>query len=200
MATLAQPWVTGPAHFFVGRLPGFKIGFGNGPAAPPIPPIYLGTAEKTPNILTLRGWFQVFNDFTGPVLPMDEGWAQEHGFESCNLTRFSWPAVNLLQSCPTFGGEPGSWDPFDVGTMMLTEEAALTLWIAFPYSVKPAYLGMPVGYRFPAVLPYGPDDFNQLGTNAARLGLVFHSLPAFNGSRFVHRDYDMTAVAGIPVY
>jgi hypothetical protein len=139
----------------------------------------------------------VFNDISGPVIPLDEGWAQEHGYESGILTRINWEAVAFLASRPTFSGTPGSWADEDVGTLQLTEEMATTLWIEFPYSSKSAYSEMPAGFRYPAALPYGPDNFQQVGTKPVRLALTWHSIPARINGGWVHYDNDMSAVQGL---
>ena len=200
MTTLAQPFITGPCHLFVGRS-GLKKGLSStAPAPEAFGPVYLGTAERTPSMVFLRGWFQIYNDITGATIPMDEGQSGLHGFESAVLTRWSEPAFQWLETLPTYGGVPGSWAPYDVGTLYLTEEVAIDLWMVFPYSAKPAYSTLPAGYHFPGALPYGPTNRDQLGTIGARVGLVFHSLPAYNSGVFCHHDFDMSAVAGIQVY
>lgn len=200
MATPVQPFVTGPCHFFVGRT-GEKKGLSpTAPAPSAFGPLYLGTAERTPSMTFLPGFFNVFNDFTGAAIPMDEGQSGEHGFESGVLTRWSEVAFQWLAAQPSFNQTPGSWLFSDVGTLYLTEETVIDLWMLFPYAQKPAYSSLPLGYHFPAAVPYGPRTRDQLGTIAGRIGLLFHSLPAFSGGVFTHYDFDMTAVQGIPVF
>ena len=180
----AQPFVTGAASVYIGRS-GLTLGTAQTASPAPFGPVLLGTAERTPQILVRPSWSPVFNDISGPNVPLDLGFVGAEGFVIVNLTRWNEAAYTILSSYPTFGGSRGSWGIDDVGTLMMTEEVALTVWVVFPYSAThSAYSTMPPGYMFPGAIPYGPEDMNQLGTQARRLGLLFHCLPAFDGDTF----------------
>lgn len=193
---MAQPFVTGAATLFVGRA-GDTLGTAETATARQIQPILVGTAERTPQMLVRPAWSPVFNDISGPIVPLDLGFVGAEGFVIYNLTRWNEAGYQLLASYPSFSGGRGSWGVDDVGTLMMTEEQALTVWVYFPYGKYPAYSTMPQGYRFPGAVPYGPEDMNQLGTQARRLGLLFHCLPAFDGTSFTLYDNDMSAVSGL---
>ena len=193
---MAQPFVTGAASIFVGR-GSDVLGTAETAVHSPISPILLGTAERSPQVLVRPSWSPVFNDISGPNVPLDLGFVGAEGFVISNLTRWNEAGYQLLASYPSYNSVRGFWGVDDVGTLQLTEEDALTVWILFPYSIYPAYSTMPAGYRFPGAIPYGPEDMNQLGTQARRLGILFHCLPAFDGTKFTLYDNDMSAVSGL---
>lgn len=137
---------------------------------------------------------------------MDLGFVGAEGFIIANLTRWNEATYERLCNYPDYANDAafprGSWSIDDVGALQLNEELALTVWVMFPYSAtagKQAYSTMPGGYRFPATMPYGPEDMNQLGTQARRLGLLFHALPAYQASagKFVLYDNNMGSVTTI---
>lgn len=193
---MAQPFVTGPCHFFVGRQSD-NVSAGGTPLFPSFGPFYLGTAERSPNILIRPAHLPLFNDLAGPLIPFDEAFCGEEAFASTNLTRWNESTYKRVASRPSADGNPGSYKADYVGTLTQTEGAGLTIWCQFPYSKYAAYTSMPAGYRFLSCTAYGPDDLNLLGTNPRRLHLLFHALPIYKGALFTFYDFNMTAIQGV---
>ena len=97
--------------------------------------------------------------------------------------------------------------PGDIGSLMIQEGMAFQLWLSFPYSAKAAMAGMPAGYHFVAAVLAGPDSLDELGTKPRRVRLIFDCLRKFDPSvtntygagGFVLYDFNMTAIAGLPI-
>jgi hypothetical protein len=192
---MAQLFCTGPAHVHVG-LPG---GFGSSTATI----IYLGTCEDSPRVTLRPMTAPVLNSITGGV-PMDLSFQGEEGFIGLDLTRWNQPVLDGIRSRATASSRPGvllpgTWVPGDIGTLMITENAEIAVFLTFPYAAKTAMLagGMPLGYRFPFCAPIGPDDIGPLGTRARKEHVMFHAIPGYNPNGGGLTLYDQ-AVAGLP--
>lgn len=160
-------------------------------------PRYLGTAKISPRIQLKPSWEPVQNDLSGNV-PMDTAYMGEEGLSSIDFTRWDNSVYQVLSSRPKgFGGIPGTNGRLDIGSLMLTEGLAYTVWILFPFATqKAAYSTLNAGYRFPASYLVGPDEHEQMGTHPKTLYLIFHHLRTFNASTgtFTCYDFNMQAV------
>lgn len=194
---MAQPYVTGPAHLYVGLGASFA-------------PLYLGTAERTPRIEIRPAWDAVFNDIAGGKIPLDWLYEGEEAFVTADVTRWNEPVYTLLSARPrtsTAGAVQGQNVPGDIGTLLISENFAFPLWIQFPYVGKAAMAAgnLPPGYRFIAAWLEGPDDLDNLGTMARKTRLVFHCGRAYalstnaagGGMTFTLYDHNMTGLPQI---
>lgn len=188
---MAQPYVRGPAHFFVG------IGAGQSP-------VYLGTAERTPKIQIRPAWSPVFNDIAGQKIPYDWSFDGEEGYVVYPFTRWVdpvWRACQARPRPPIIGGVPGLNVAGDIGTLMNTEGMGYPIWVLFPYAAKTAYNTQPAGYHFFSSWLMGPDDLDRNNTDAALVNGVWYCSrkPTLNiaaaGLDMLLYDYN---VAGLP--
>lgn len=187
---MAKPYVTGPCHLF--------LGVGPSGAA-----IYLGTAERTPEIQIRPSWSPVFNSIAGEV-PFDWLFEGEEAFLTADLTRWNEPVYAASASRPNAGATRGRNIPGDLGTLMISEGFAYQLWALFPYSIlKPAFSDQQQGFRFPAAFLEGPDSLSGLGTINRRNRLMFHAGRAYSinpsglGMDFLCYDGDMSGLPPI---
>jgi hypothetical protein len=186
---MATPYVTGPVHLFVGPLSS---------------PNYLGTAERFPRMSIRTGWEPVFNDLGGQRVPFDLLYEGQEAFVSVDLTRWNENVLQVMMA-RAISTVPGLDGPLDIGTAMLTENAAGPLWLLFPFGgVKAAFNApgsgpMPGGYRFPRAILAGPEDFESMGTAPRKIRLIWHCLRFFNpqNGRFLLYDNNMAGVVGI---
>ena len=184
---LAGPAATGPIHVFAG--------VGNGGAM-----LYLGTGKRAPRWVFECAFIPFHNDLGGSVIPFDEIYAGTRGLISMDLNRFDRLTLNRVESVPNFlNANAGAQGAFDQGTMMIQEGAAYPLVMTFPYFSKPAYraLGMPPGIRFLACWAMGPDGWNNNGTDAQEINLIWaptrRYIPATGGWLLADN-----VVAGLP--
>ena|ERR1051326_8431687 len=187
----AQLWTTGPAHLYIGP---------TNPSSPlTASALYLGTAEVAPQIEILAKYAPVFNDLAGSQVPFDTIFEGEMGHTFVELNRFNEATLAIAQNRPNHftSGTRGSNVGGDVGTLMLTEGKAFSVYVVFPYASKPAYAGMPAGYRFPFSVLLSPDRFTKLGTRERKVALIFEHLRGFYPATGVFGLYD-NVVAGLP--
>lgn len=161
---MAQAYVRGPAHIFAG------VGMAG-------TPFYLGTAERTPKIQIRRAFSPVWNDLGGQLVPYDWCYEGQEGFVVADLTRWNQPVLAALQGAPRqtiAAATPGTDVVGDIGTLMVTEGAAIPLWIMFPYTAKAAFAAQPAGYHFLATWLLGPDDLDENNTKNAKVRLSWY--------------------------
>lgn len=199
---MAQPWVTGPGHMYVG------ISGGNAP-------VYLGVCKTTPRINFTPRFSQVMSDTAGDQIPHDWIYSGKDANLFGDLTVWNWTTLLGVMARPNpvitgfvTGLPPGfGTDSANLtgvgqgsrGTLMVTEGWSYTLWVQFPYASKSAFGGfMPAGFRFPTSFLIGPDDFD-MGTKANEIRIAFHmaSKQAANGD-WVLCDGNMTALPATP--
>jgi hypothetical protein len=192
---MTQPFVTGPVSLWA--------------AFPSLPnqPKLIGWGEEAPEIEHRPQFEPVMCDLTGTRIPMDVADEGEDGIISVNLVRSNPATLAALQARP-YGSlsARGTRLPGDLGTLYLTEKAAITLWVFFPYAaLKPAFAGQPNGYRYFGAYLMGPDVLRKNGTRAQVVQCIFHALPALTyqgtvltGGTLLY-DNDMTAVANLPL-
>lgn len=202
---MAQLWSTGPALIYV-ALTGTGDAPGGGLGGPPVNPAFLGTAEFAPAIHVRREWESVFNDFGGGRVPFDTMYESKEGFTFADLTRWDENVYQQLAAAPRTA--EGGFDPTnpqdgadfvgDIGSLMITEGLAYSVFIKFPFASKSAYAGMKPGYRFPASYLMGPDEANSLGTKPFKRHIVFHHLRTFEPSTQIFRLYDSAFMDQLP--
>lgn len=181
---MAQPYVTGPAHIFIG-------------VGPRGAPLYLGTSEGEPEIALLPEYDQIMNDISGSRKPMDRQFMGEEAMISAVLTRYN--EIVLAAAQARVRGTIRGAEPFgSIGALMGGEGNAFPLWLVFPYVVKPAMAagGMPAGYRF--VQCFDESDRMPVGTRARRVHVQFHAqrfLTIAGGGTGLLYDHN---VAGLP--
>jgi hypothetical protein len=198
---MAQAFTTGPALFFVNpNVQGqVAVSPGLGTASPPI---FLGTSEQAPKIELHDEWEPIFNDLSGKV-PYDMSYQGEMAHTFASLTRWNEPVLAVIQKRTRLGANIRGLDQIgDIGSLMLTQGQAYTLWVVFPFVTNPAFStgGMPAGYRFPASYLKGPDDM-PIGTRARKVGIIWESLRAYDPTRglFLLYDHNMAAVNRLPI-
>lgn len=172
---MTQPYVTGAVHIFIGPM-GKQSKATNAQGGGGGSPRYLGTCEAYPTFAIRPAFTPLFNDITGPVIPYDMAFVGEEAFTSCNLTLWDEAVHAQVASRPSHGVSRGTNSYVEMGSLMIHEGLAISLYLIFPYSVFSAYRGMPAGYKFHASWAVGPDDHNRQGTTPKRLHLLFHSL------------------------
>lgn len=162
---MARQYVTGAAHIFVGVGAGYS-------------PVYLGTAERYPKIVLRPNYKPTFADQGGEV-PFDMSFQGEEGFVFADISRWNEATYAALAARPRPNGIRGSNAPGDVGTLLQAEGMTYPLWVYFPYFSKPAFAGMPAGYRFLSSYVAGPDELEPLGTTPRKIRLTWHCLRAY---------------------
>lgn len=195
---MAQAWVTGPCHFYVGVLSGT--------------PLYLGTTEGRPYEDDQPGWEELMNDVGGSQIPYDVSYQQGELYFGGVFTRFRRDAFERIKTRPRSGGAPGgpgipgTAGTGDVGTLMLTEGQAYNCWVVNAYGVgslapKAAYAAspfgvMPGGVRYIASWLHKYKD--EKGVTPNRITLLFRSIPVYNPFTLGSTTYDYS-ISGLPV-
>lgn len=193
---MAQLWCTGPAHAFV-NMAAYSQG---GPY--PLGTFYLGTCENAPEIQLGPEYEPVRNDLSGKKKPFDMQYQGEDALISLDLNRYNENVYQLIANRP-FRGVPGADGPFDIGTLIGTEGAAIALWLTFPYALKPAMANsangpLVPGYRFPYTAPISPERLT-VGTQAKKVHLLMYAwqawIPAVQS--FLLYDFNMDGLPPI---
>lgn len=169
---MAQAWTTGPAHLFAAPQGGGSNS-----------PLYLGTAEKKPDINIITEYEPVMNDLAGQRLPYDRAYSGKEAIISVVLTRMNYHVMAALMTRPNpaagFGGAAGL-EPDgvnflnDMGALMGTEGLTYPFWIWFPKAAIAAYAGMFAGYRFFSCITLGPDRIEP-GTEGKKVHLLIQA-------------------------
>jgi hypothetical protein len=161
---MASFFTTGPALIYIG----LKTGY-----------FFLGTGREPPHFRIRRGWIPIFNDLQGPVIPSDVMYAAQEALTIVDMNRYDPVVMATIRSMPNVTGSAGTNVFGDIGTLMITEGAAFTLVLNYPYAaLKPAMraAGLVNNVIFPGTWLEGPDDEDQ-GTTDKKINLIFHSLP-----------------------
>lgn len=188
---MASPYVTGPAHIFCGLQTGGAL-------------LYLGTAERWPQVTIRPHYAPLFNDIGGGV-PVDMCYDGEEAFTIADISRWNEPVYALLSARPRPSSglltPRGADIAGDVGTLMVTEGHAYPVVVQFPYAAKPAYAaaGMPAGYRFPTSYLAGPDTLEPLGTTPSKRRLIWHHLRQYSAvaQAFVLYNHDLSGLPAV---
>ncbi len=172
---MPQLWSTGPVSLYIGPI-----------NALPIQAVVVGTGREAPHLDVRPAFDPVMNDLGGSRISFDTMYEGADATISIDLNRYNYDRVEqllqhaqtstaLLGNLITLGNDP----PGAVGALMLTEQLAHTLFVLFPFAVKPAFSGGPsgamrIGYRFPACT-LETSTWDQLGTRAQQIRLVWHA-------------------------
>lgn len=197
---MAGFYVTGPCDIFVGSLAG--------------PAVFVGHAERTPSVQIKPSFSPVYCDLFGQRVPADFLYDGEEAMISADVTRFNESTYAFMAQRPDAtiaGARRGSNIPGDIGTLMVAEGYAYSLFLRFPYAAKPAFStgsggAMPAGYRFLAAFLEGPDDLGPLGTTNRRIRLNWRAArvpsvvtgSSFGAVALTLYDHDMSRTVGVP--
>lgn len=185
---MAQPWVTGPVEIWA--------------AAQTPSASFLGYGEQAPDIDLHPEYDEVFCDVSGSKIPFDKLDEGEWGTGAVLLTYWDQAVLTKLQSRPRVStaateiSVAGTRQKGEIGTLLLTEGYAYSVWYKFPYAtLKPAMVGMPAGYRFPGSFLFGPDR-RKSGTKANKIGLTLIHLPVYTRASgdFLLYDNNMSGI------
>lgn len=180
------PYVTGPAAFYVApNLAGT--------------PQLLGYCETAPRIRITPRYSPVMSDLAGDQIPADWLYQGADADILGDLTIWNWSVLELLMSRPSTTANSAGVDlEGAVGSLMVGEGFAKTLWVQFPYASKTLFSGqMPAGYRFVATWLMGPDEFD-MGTKANKVHVQFHAARTYKDGKWTLYDHDMTGIPLLP--
>ncbi len=132
-------------------------------------PVYLGTAEVTPEISIIPDYYH-WSDDEGTEDDLYEG---EYAIITAELNRFDAVVYEFMVGrCRQFGiGRAGVNFPGETGSSMIYEGSAYPLWIHFPMAAAKgrfALAGHPPGYRFFEAYLQGPDRTTPINTDPAK--------------------------------
>jgi hypothetical protein len=131
---MAQTFCTGPVHVYIG-LPTSTPAVVAGPGIAK----YYGTTREGPDINEEASYFNVMNDFAGPNLPFDRGYAGAEHTIGLTMTRWDGLIDNALSLTPNPkkpGAVAGTEDVSDRGSMIGAEGLGFTLWLVFGGGTK----------------------------------------------------------------
>lgn len=155
----------------------------------------LGTAQVRPRIQWRREWEPVFNDLGGKV-PFDMQYMGSDALVSFDLTRHDPDVLESLRALPTMEKSKLGTEEFGaIGSLMIQEELAAGLALAFPYSTI-TNTGLKNGVHFPNAWLLGPDD-EENGTQHQIQRIVFYCLRSFDETTGTFTLYDTDVSAGL---
>ena len=218
----AQPFSTGPAHFYISFFKQSTIEVPPPPQQTPTSlsekvetpgPIvrvfekeevqYLGTTERTPRIEIKAHWMPLFTDIQGPAVPTDMAFLGLEAFITADFTRWD---NNVLRAILERGKrhelkntddiQEGSYAFTSLGALLGQKRQFFVLWIQFPYSIFTKYNTQEKGFRFPATFILSPDDHYSLGTNPRKVRILFQAMRLMmksDSTRFILFDHNMEA-------
>ena len=211
---MSQAYCSGPVHLFVGVSPGDgdkTLVNGGGRDITKCQPIYLGTFQDAPKILTTPQWTPIDNQLWGNSFDMS--YQGVYGDIFGELTVFNWSVLRLCQTRPNVALTEGSDNILAIGTMMVTEGYAYPLWLQYPYyQTKQVFAGnavgsnAPPGYRYYAAWLLGPEE-EDLGTKSNKVFVHFRCYRkqgSYTGgggvdttNQFILRDTNMNQLISI---
>lgn len=194
---MAQPYVTGPCHIYVG----ISSNPPRNPFNPSGSPVYLGTCRAAPRIQWDPAFEPVINDISGPRKPFDMIYLGKDAMISGDLTVWNWPVWEQIKSLPNTALPSGAQEQGDIGSLMVLEGYSYPIWIHYPFHSKAAMrdAGMVAGHRFAAGWLMGPiaeDPGNK--SNSAHV--QFYAINAYDKAtgKFLCSDNNMTGIPTIP--
>lgn len=189
-----QVYVPGPCSLWV------AVPVDSGSATP----VLLGYGEQGVTIAVTPAFDRVMNDLGGNQLPFDRLFQGEEGAVSTVLTVLNWSTYESIAMNRPFHGSgsatPGTTTYGDMGTLMWGEQAAMELWVRFPYATAfgSTFPGMVSGYHFfNAHLLSSTTQFN---TSAAKIPVQFECYRSFDYTTHTWSLYDhsMTGTSVAP--
>lgn len=208
---MAGPYVTGPVNIYVSPNPanwnksgsGTQSGiFGIYPSAGSI--LYLGTCDVPPRTILNPRWRQIFASIGGEQVPFDFCFEGEDGQTMGVLNRWNESVYKLCAARPKHPSSGrGALTATDIGTLMIAEAYAYSVWLHFPYYSKllygTSYAEMPAGYRFPGSFMIGPDGIEG-GTRASKRAFIFQHCRIYKPTDGTWTLYDhiMQSIPTVP--
>jgi hypothetical protein len=180
---MAQPWVTGPSHIYVGGSQG---------------PGYLGCFEQGASGQFNPDYTPVMSDVAA-AKPHDHIYGGTDAGCVGTLTVWNWTILLAIMSRPIAGRNFGYDPPGARGSLMVTEGLAYQMWMQFPYATKAAFGGfMPGGFRFPQSWLIGPDNFD-VGTRPNKITIAFYMQAKQDSvGGWLLCDSNMTQIPAVP--
>ena len=198
---MATFYSTGPVLLFVGPQV-FKPS--QYTALTSLPPVFLGTAEVSPQAEIRRQYQPAYNDMSGAV-PFDLNFLGEDAVIAIDLTRWDEVVYRTLATSPgAFGqttamGSPrGRYSALNgMGTLQAHDGLSLCVYMVFPYGFPAAAPvnnagrgnGMPGGYRWHGGALIN-DKLHQMGSKYRKLHLTFQCAPVYDYQTAVFNLYD----------
>ena len=168
------------------------------------PPVFLGTAEVSPQAEIRRQMQPAYNDLSGAV-PFDLNFLGEDAVIAVDLTRWDEVVYRSLATTPggfnqttAMGSPRGSYGALTaMGSLQATDGFTNTVYMVFPYGFPAAAPvnnsgrgnGMPVGYRWHGATLIN-DKFHQMGSKYRKTHLTFQCAPIFDVATQLFRLYD----------
>lgn len=170
-ANSAFYYVAGPVHCYV-RIPPRGAGpFVGQPSKGKI--LMLGHCLEAPEPDFVPQYIPVLSSLSGPKVPDDEIYVGGDFQIQLNLSRFSYPVIQLLKAFPMYGRgtAPGTETFLDRGRLVLANGDSFELWMRNAFFGTPdaeAYPDMPIGYYFRACRMMGtyPRNLSRDSTKA----------------------------------
>ncbi len=213
---MAQPWNTGPTHWFVR----FQSGGGNSA------PLYIGTLEGPPDQYGEDFAYDVImNDLMGNKKPFARLYEGADCMVGTTFTNWRESTISLIESVPHLTTlSRGFNEPGDMGTIMELEQRT-ELWALFSYGFGNP-LAKNVFNNANGRMAGGRHYFNAqiesvrrspVGTGANKVSIVWYCGRIYDGSgvlsvvdangnqlaanrgRIICYDHDMSAVNGLPL-
>lgn len=160
-------------------------GFASGQQAAQSTALFLGTAEEYPTVDIIPHYRPINTDAAGGRhgAPEDEAWVGEEAIIQATLTYWNESVFAACAARPLGGAGRGFAYQKQMGTLMLREGAAYTVWVYFPYWSKqfqplPNLAGpqkMPAGYRFPRCYLIAPERLSVLGSRPRKISLLWRA-------------------------
>ena len=150
------------------------------------PPLFLGTAEVSPQAEVRRQFQPAYNDLSGAV-PFDLNFLGEDAILAVDLTRWNEftyarcaTAPGQLSTPLASRGGYGTVGPTKgMGSLQAHDGSCLTVYLVFPYgssassaNIPGRTFGMPPGYRFHGGSLIN-DKLHQMGSKYRKLHLTF---------------------------
>jgi hypothetical protein len=200
---VAQPYISGPVSLWIRHS---ALGTGT--------PVFLGHGERAPQIQHSVRLEDFVCDISGSM-PLDACYAGMMAHISVTLVRYNMIVLQLIEArarSSTFPVSlPGIDLPGQIGTLVVIEQATYELWLrhdgaAKPFMQNPANGVMPLGYHyFAATLDTESLQGGSVTPFKATLPWKCYRVPDFKVTNLYGTgawqlfDYDMSAVAGLPI-
>ena len=178
---------------------------------PTVAPVFLGTAEVSPQGELRRQYQPAYNDMSGAV-PFDLNFLGEDAVLAIDLTRWNENVYARLSDAPrqltsptgiSRGSYPVVGPGVGMGALMAHDGLTTTVYMVFPYGFTTAVqnapgrsYGMPVGYRFHGGSLIN-DKLHQMGSKYRKLHLTFQFAPVYNNVTTLMTLYDHTIPAAM---
>lgn len=183
---MANPYVTGAVPVYVG--------IGAGSTQSDNAPYFLGWFERGLNDFHIDPKYRpIFADIFGSDLPYDHMFMGEDAWCAGDLSVWNEAVYARTAARPTHlsAAVRGTYQPSDIGSLMIAEGLAFPLWLPFPFATPKAtpQPNQPAGYHFPTAWMFGPDHIIG-GLQQSKRRVVFYAGAARNPSTGVITLYN----------